>query len=177
MPHFYLGHGLGLDSAETPYVGTDLGDAFDRRLVLAAGMVLVLEPIVWDEGHSGYRSENVFVITDDGCVNLTDYPYDPLWRLTTDVPDHPALRAGAARARCSPRWRPHDLDVLVLGRVANIRYVSGVPMPLERRHPPVRPRLRGRARDRARSTCSARGTRASPRRSPTSTSTGSRGTR
>ena len=77
MPHFYLGHGLGLDSAEAPYVGTDLGDAYDRRLVLAAGTVLVIEPIVWDEGHSGYRSENVFVITEDGCVNLTDYPYDP----------------------------------------------------------------------------------------------------
>ena len=77
MSHFYLGHGLGLDSAEAPYVGTDLGDGYDRRLVLAAGTVVVIEPVVWDEGHSGYRSENVFVITDDGCVNLTDYPYDP----------------------------------------------------------------------------------------------------
>ena len=77
MAHFYLGHGLGLDSAEAPYVGTDLGDDYDRRLVLAEGTVLVIEPIVWDEGHSGYRSENVFVITDDGSVNLTDYPYDP----------------------------------------------------------------------------------------------------
>ena len=77
MSHFYLGHGLGLDSAEAPYVGTDLGDGYDRRLVLEAGTVVVIEPVVWDEGHSGYRSENVFVITDDGCVNLTDYPYDP----------------------------------------------------------------------------------------------------
>ena len=77
MDHFYLGHGLGLDSAEAPYVGTDLGDGYDRRLVLEAGTVVVIEPIVWDEGHSGYRSENVFVITDDGAVNLSDYPYDP----------------------------------------------------------------------------------------------------
>jgi Xaa-Pro aminopeptidase len=77
MEHFYLGHGLGLDSAEAPYVGTDLGDSYDRRLVLAAGTVVVIEPVVWDEGHSGYRSENVFVITEDGAVNLTDYPYDP----------------------------------------------------------------------------------------------------
>ena len=38
---------------------------------------VVIEPVVWDEGHSGYRSENVFVVTDDGCVNLSDYPYDP----------------------------------------------------------------------------------------------------
>jgi Xaa-Pro aminopeptidase len=77
MSHFYLGHGLGLDSAEAPYVGTDLGDGYDRRLLLAAGMVLMIEPVVWDEGHSGYRSENMIVVTDDGCVNLSDYPYDP----------------------------------------------------------------------------------------------------
>ena len=77
MAHFYLGHGLGLDSAESPYVGTDLGDDYDRRLVLEAGTVVVIEPVVWDEGHSGYRSENVFVVTDDGWLNLTDYPYDP----------------------------------------------------------------------------------------------------
>jgi Xaa-Pro dipeptidase len=77
MAHFYLGHGLGLDSAEGPYVGTDLGDGYDRRLILAAGMVLMIEPVVWDEGHSGYRSENMIVVTDDGCVNLSDYPYSP----------------------------------------------------------------------------------------------------
>jgi Xaa-Pro aminopeptidase len=77
MSHFYLGHGLGLDSAEAPYVGTDLGDGYDRRLLLATGMVLMIEPVVWDEGHSGYRSENMIVVTDDGCVNLSDYPYQP----------------------------------------------------------------------------------------------------
>jgi Xaa-Pro dipeptidase len=77
MAHFYIGHGLGLDSAEAPYVGTDLGDDYDRRLILAAGTVVVIEPVVWDEGHSGYRSENVYAVTDDGCLNLTDYPYAP----------------------------------------------------------------------------------------------------
>jgi Xaa-Pro dipeptidase len=77
MAHFYLGHGLGLDSAEAPYVGTDLGDSYDRRLILAAGMVLMIEPVVWDEGHGGYRSENMIVVTEDGCVNLSDYPYAP----------------------------------------------------------------------------------------------------
>ena len=77
MEHFYLGHGLGLDGAEAPYVGTDLGDDYDRRLVLPAGTVQVIEPIVWDEGHSGYRSENVYVVTDEGSVCLSDYPYDP----------------------------------------------------------------------------------------------------
>jgi Xaa-Pro aminopeptidase len=77
MAHFYIGHGLGLESAESPYVGTDLGDDYDRRLVLEAGTVVVIEPVVWDEGHGGYRSEDVFAVTDDGAVNMTDYPYDP----------------------------------------------------------------------------------------------------
>jgi Xaa-Pro dipeptidase len=77
MPHFYLGHGLGIDSAEMPYVGSDIGEEFDKNLVLAAGMVLVLEPIVWDDGAAGYRSEEVLLITDDGWEPMTDYSYDP----------------------------------------------------------------------------------------------------
>jgi Xaa-Pro dipeptidase len=77
MPHFYLGHGLGIDSAEMPYVGSDIGEAFDATLILAEGMVLVLEPIVWDDGAAGYRSEEVLLITEDGWEPMTDYPYDP----------------------------------------------------------------------------------------------------
>jgi Xaa-Pro aminopeptidase len=77
MPHFYLGHGLGIESAEPPFIGTDLGDAYDERQVLTTGTVVVLEPLVWDEGAGGYRAEEVIVITDDGWLSLTDYPYDP----------------------------------------------------------------------------------------------------
>jgi Xaa-Pro dipeptidase len=77
MPHFYLGHGLGIDSAEMPYVGSDIGEAFDASLVLAAGMVLVIEPIVWEDGAAGYRSEEVLLIREDGWEPMTDYSYDP----------------------------------------------------------------------------------------------------
>ncbi|MHB1447472.1 MAG: M24 family metallopeptidase [Acidimicrobiales bacterium] len=77
MEHFYLAHGLGTESAEMPMIGTDLGDAFDDRLVMAPGMVLVLEPVIWDEGEGGYRSEDIFAVTDDGWVALSDHPYDP----------------------------------------------------------------------------------------------------
>jgi len=77
MPHFYLAHGLGIDSAEMPYVGSDIGEAFDASLVLAAGMVLVIEPVVWEDGAAGYRSEEVLLITEDGWDAMTDYPYDP----------------------------------------------------------------------------------------------------
>jgi Xaa-Pro dipeptidase len=77
MPHFYLGHGLGIDSAESPYVGSDIGEEFDRSLVLEAGHVLVLEPIVWEDGAAGYRSEEVLLITEGSWEPMTDYPYDP----------------------------------------------------------------------------------------------------
>jgi Xaa-Pro dipeptidase len=77
MPHLYLGHGLGIDSAEMPYVGSDIGEAFDASLVLVEDMVLVLEPIVWDDGAAGYRSEEVLRITEDGWEPMTDYSYDP----------------------------------------------------------------------------------------------------
>lgn len=77
LPHFYLAHSVGTDSAEMPLVGTDLGEAFDESLVLVPGMVLVLEPVVWDDGHAGYRSEEIVAVTDDGWVQLSDHTYAP----------------------------------------------------------------------------------------------------
>jgi len=77
MSHFYLGHGLGIDAAEMPYVGSDLGEQFDSSHALEAGMVLVLEPLVWDDGAAGYRAEEVVLVTEDGWEPMTDYPYDP----------------------------------------------------------------------------------------------------
>jgi Xaa-Pro dipeptidase len=77
LPHFYLGHGIGVNAAETPMIGTDLGDEFDENFVFEPGMVLVLEPVVWEDGTGGYRSEEIIVITEEGWIPLTDYPYDP----------------------------------------------------------------------------------------------------
>jgi Xaa-Pro aminopeptidase len=33
--------------------------------------------VVWEDGTGGYRSEEIVVITKDGYVPLTDYPYAP----------------------------------------------------------------------------------------------------
>ncbi len=77
LRHFYLAHGVGTDSAEMPLVGTDLGPEFDERIVLAPGMVLVLEPVIWDDGECGYRSEDIVAVTDTGYMALSDFPYGP----------------------------------------------------------------------------------------------------
>ena len=74
LPHFYLAHGLGVESAEMPMVGTDLGEGFDEQFVLETGMVLVLEPVVWEDGVGGYRAEEVVAITDTGWRPLGGWP-------------------------------------------------------------------------------------------------------
>jgi Xaa-Pro dipeptidase len=71
LSYFYLAHGLGTDSAEMPFVGTDLGAKFDASLVLQAGMVLVFEPVIWFDGHSGHRSEEIVAVTADGYTRLS----------------------------------------------------------------------------------------------------------
>ncbi|HLG87043.1 MAG TPA: Xaa-Pro peptidase family protein [Alphaproteobacteria bacterium] len=77
LAHYYLGHGLGVDSAEPPIVGADLGRAFDDAYVLRSGMVFVLEPVVWRDGVGGYRSEEIIHVTETGFEKLTSYGYSP----------------------------------------------------------------------------------------------------
>ena len=78
LPHFYLAHGVGVESAEMPLVGTDLGTEFDDRLVMAPGMVLVLEPVIWDDGVGSYRAEEIVAVTQDGWRHLGGgHPYPP----------------------------------------------------------------------------------------------------
>jgi Xaa-Pro aminopeptidase len=60
-----------------PLIGTDLGEGFDERLVMQPGMVLVLEPVIWEEGHAGYRSEDIVAVTDTGWVKLSGSTYEP----------------------------------------------------------------------------------------------------
>ena len=80
IEHFYLSHGVGTDSAEMPLIGTDFGEAFDEQQVLAPGMILVLEPVIWEDGYGGYRAEDIYTVTDDGWASLSDFPYDPFSR-------------------------------------------------------------------------------------------------
>ncbi|MGH3532472.1 MAG: M24 family metallopeptidase, partial [Mycobacterium sp.] len=77
IEHFYLAHGVGTDSAEMPLVGTDFGEQFDERLIMQSGMVLVFEPVIWEDGAAGYRSEDIVAVTDAGWVKLSGSTYDP----------------------------------------------------------------------------------------------------
>jgi len=77
IDHFYLAHGVGTESAEMPLIGTDLGERFDERLIMQPGMVLVFEPVIWEDGAAGYRSEDIVAVTDTGWVKLSGSTYEP----------------------------------------------------------------------------------------------------
>ena len=60
-----LGHGVGLDIHEGPGVGPRSED------VLAPGMVLTIEPGVYEPGFGGVRIEDLVVVQEGGCRVLT----------------------------------------------------------------------------------------------------------
>jgi Xaa-Pro dipeptidase len=68
---------LTSDDPGTAEVGTITPAEHDDNFVFPVGMTLVLEPVVWEGGTRGYRSEEIVVITDEGCIRLTEYPYSP----------------------------------------------------------------------------------------------------
>jgi Xaa-Pro dipeptidase len=70
----YLAHGIGLGGVEPPFIGTDLGVAAEDAIALLPGMVLVLEPYVWEEGAGGYRAEQTIAITATGHDVLSAPP-------------------------------------------------------------------------------------------------------
>jgi Xaa-Pro aminopeptidase len=66
-----LGHGVGLEVHEPP----NLGRSGSQPLI--AGDVIAVEPGVVDRAVGGTRVEDLLIVTDDGCENLTDaIPYE-----------------------------------------------------------------------------------------------------
>jgi ectoine hydrolase len=67
-PISFIGHGIGLHLHEEPYLSTY------SDVQLRAGMVLGIEPLVYDTGFGfGMQNKDMFLVTDSGCELLSDY--------------------------------------------------------------------------------------------------------
>jgi Xaa-Pro aminopeptidase len=61
------GHGVGLDIHEPPSFG-------DRPSTIPSGAIVTVEPGLYYPGIGGVRLEDMVLVTDDGCENLTHAP-------------------------------------------------------------------------------------------------------
>lgn len=61
------GHGIGLDVHEPPRVSK-------VSYILKKGNIVTVEPGLYYMDIGGVRIEDMVIVTEDGCVNLTEYP-------------------------------------------------------------------------------------------------------
>ena len=66
MPHA-LGHGIGLEAHEAPFIRSRA----DSDWVLEKGMIITIEPGIYDPVHGGCRLENDILITEDDSEIIT----------------------------------------------------------------------------------------------------------
>ena len=64
------GHAIGLDILEKPFI------SLDEETVFEPGMVVSIEPGIYEIGYAGFRHSDTLAVTSDGCEMLTYYPRD-----------------------------------------------------------------------------------------------------
>ena len=66
----HTGHGIGLEGHEPPWL--DVGNDLELR----PGMVVSIEPGIYELGYAGFRHSDTAIITENGAELVTYYPRD-----------------------------------------------------------------------------------------------------
>ena len=67
-PISFIGHGIGLHLHEDPYLGPK------ENQPLEAGMVLAIEPLIYETGYGfGMQNKDMVLVTETGCELLSDF--------------------------------------------------------------------------------------------------------
>jgi len=76
LAQHHVGHNIGLDGHEPPYIDRGWGDRYDGAdAEMAPGQVYTIEPGLYTED-AGYRHSDTIAITEDGVEWLTYFPRD-----------------------------------------------------------------------------------------------------
>ncbi|MFB6118192.1 M24 family metallopeptidase [Halosegnis sp.] len=71
----HVGHNIGMDGHEPPYIDRGWGERFPDDATMEAGHVYTIEPGLYAET-AGYRHSDTVAVTDDGTERLTFFPRD-----------------------------------------------------------------------------------------------------
>ena len=67
-----LGHGIGLDVHESPWLRVGYNEP------IRSGMCFTVEPKIWKPGEFYVRCEDVVVVGEDRAKPLTQFHYEPI---------------------------------------------------------------------------------------------------
>ena len=99
----FIAHSVGLlAGADHPFIGTNLGEQYERNYALVPNMVLNMEPHLYYEGVINYREENLIIINETGAELVMTLPYGLIGEGITPASEFfnkPAAGAGAAGSK------------------------------------------------------------------------------
>jgi hypothetical protein len=130
-----LGHGMGMDGHEWPYLVKNNMFGWDRALKMQAGMVFSDEPGIYIKGEFGVRLEDDMYVTENGAELFT--PQSPSIEEPFDVRVD-VLRAAQLERRCRLYHADYRKGFAVVGEP---RFVPSrcSPWAIERHAGPVDP--------------------------------------
>ncbi len=100
----FIAHSVGLmAAADHPFIGTNLGEQYERNYALVPGLPLSIEPHLYYEGVINYREENLVIINETGAEMVMSLPYGLIGEGITPASTFYTNQNGAGGGNGSPQ--------------------------------------------------------------------------